>query len=124
MLEQFNAIFYEALPAILSVVLPVAALGIGLLVRKYTSKLDTDTQVQLDGIVSELVEQGVLYAEQWAKNKRRAEKEKPDGQEKLREATAFVVAELEGRGITGLARASLERQIEAAVGAQNKKVGG
>ena len=118
MLEQFMAIFYEVLPVLLTLLIPVALVFLNNLYKKQTEKLDAETVEKLDAIMDRAITQGVNYAEQWAKNKRKAEKQKVDGNEKLREATSFILQELSSRGVTNLAQETIQRQIESKLGSK------
>ncbi|MCK5610064.1 hypothetical protein KAR91_49785 [Candidatus Pacearchaeota archaeon] len=121
MLEQLTVVFYEVLPFVLAILLPMVFILVRGLLKKTTSKMDIETQVRLDQIIMNAVQQGVDYAEQWAESKQKLKAAKPNGQEKLRRATAYIVKELEEKDVQGITQEALERKVESILG--SKKVG-
>lgn len=120
MLEQLNVVLIEALPAVLAVLLPVAVVAIRSLLKRSTAKLDAETAVVLNRAIMDAVSQGVSYAEQWALKRKKDGDGKADGNEKLRQATGYVIRELQERGVGDLAQSTLERKIESALGTKKE----
>lgn len=86
--------------------------------KKYGDKLDIETKMKLDDLLSNLTQQGVALAEQWAKNRN---KQLPEGttvpgNEKLHKAMEFVAEQIRKYNLDELAEAELKDKIEAMLG--------
>ena len=93
-MEQFfNALVDNFVPIFASTVgVLVIVLGRGL-IKKYCDKLDIETKTRLDDMVTNITQQGVAFAEQWAKNRNKQlpESIKTQGDEKMHKAMEYVI---------------------------------
>lgn len=84
-------------------------------VKKYGAKLDVETQARAEALLSDLVQQGVTYAEQYAKNEARRQNA-VGGSAKLNKAMEYVAREIERNKLPELAESALVDKIESALG--------
>jgi hypothetical protein len=84
-------------------------------IKKYGAKLDIETQARAEALLSDLVQQGVTYAEQWAKNESKRQNA-VGGSAKLSKAMEYIAQEIERNKLPELAESVLVNKIEAALG--------
>jgi hypothetical protein len=84
-------------------------------IKKYGAKLDVETQARTEALLSDLVQQGVTFAEQWAKNE--AKKQNVvGGSAKLSKAMEYIAQEIERNNLPELAESVIISKIESALG--------
>lgn len=93
-------------------------IGLTLLVRKQLNRWGINDTLALEALVSGVIQQGVLYAEQEAARKA-AEGDLADSGTKMEMATTFILLQLKSLGLAEMARDELIRRIEAEVGLLN-----
>lgn len=84
-------------------------------VKKHGAKLDVETQARAEALLSDLVQQGVTYAEQYAKNEAKRQNA-VGGSAKLNKAMEYVAQEIERNKLPELAEHVIVNKIEAALG--------
>lgn len=84
-------------------------------VKKYGGRLDVETQARAEALLSDLVQQGVTYAEQYAKNEARRQNA-VGGSAKMNKALEYVAREIERNKLPELAESVLVDKIESALG--------
>jgi len=109
-------ILQHIVPIILAITAGVLTKLIHSGVKKYGAKLDLETQIQAESLLNELVQQGVTYAEQLAKNVAVQRGETLDGSAKMSKAMEYVAAELIRNGLPHLTEQVLSDKIESVLG--------
>jgi len=108
----------QFLPLIVLVLGAPLVLWLTLIARKGLNKLGLTETAALEALVTTVVNQAVLYAEQEA-SKIAAAGEEAGADTKLQLAVNFVKAQLVALGLAEMARDELIRRIEASVGELN-----
>jgi hypothetical protein len=114
-METTQSIFWQILPLILEIAIPILLVLIGIAVRKLTKNLDAGYREKIEGLINDAVAQGVGYAEQIAAQKAK-ENEEIHGEEKQYIAIEYIINELRKRGITDAVTEDLRNRIEAYLG--------
>jgi len=115
MLDSVSAIFWNLVPIIATIATPIILLLARHYVAKVTSKLDVENQhIYLD-TVTEIVQQGITFAEQVSKKKQK-ELEYVDGNDKLFTATKYVIDEIRQRGLAEASAEEIQSKIESYLG--------
>lgn len=117
-MDSITNFLLQILPVLVdTLALPLTIL-VGILVVKLLKKVGVDETSAIEALVTEVVNQGVKYAEQEAA--KLAEKgDLADSGTKMELATTFILAQIESLGLAELASDELVRRIEAAVGEMN-----
>jgi hypothetical protein len=97
---------------ILGTVLLALARG---LMKKYGAKVDIETKSRLDTMVTNLTQQGVTFAEQWAKNRKKTGA-LIEGEQKLHKAMEFIAGQVRKYKLDELAEQELRERIESMLG--------
>jgi len=118
MSETITNTLMQFLPMVVLILGTPLVIGITLLVRKQLNKLGISNTAAIEALVTGVVEQGVLYAEQEAARKA-AEGDLADSGTKMELATDFILLQLKTLGLAEMARDELVRRIEASVGNLN-----
>ena len=83
--------------------------------KKYGAKLDVETQARAEELLSNLIREGVTFAEQWAKNE--AKKQNAvGGSAKMNRALEYVAEEVKRNNLPQIATVVLTNKIESALG--------
>ncbi len=102
-------------PILITIVSGVLLTLVRGVVKKYGVRLDMETQARAEAVLTDLVQQGVTFAEQYAKN----EVKKgimTGGQTKMMKALEYVASELERNKLPQLAERVMTNKIESALG--------
>ncbi len=108
----------QFLPLIVITLGAPLVLWLTLLAKKALVRVGISETAALETLVTALVNQAVLYAEQEA-SKLAAEGKESSGSAKLQLALDFVLLQLKALGLAEMARDELVRRIEASVGELN-----
>lgn len=114
-LARISDVFYYILPLMIAIFAPIIIIVIKRMVNKYSYRLDLQNSATINNLILELVEQGVNYAEQLAKNKAKAIGE-IHGEDKLIIATRYIVDEIRERQICEITSEAIQKKIEAHLG--------
>lgn len=114
-MEYLNIFIENFVPIIASILGTVLLVLVKGLIGKYAKKLDVETQGRLENLLSDLTQQGVAYAEQWAKNRNKQGAKVPSN-EKLHKAMEYIAAQIRKHKLNELAETELREKIEAMLG--------
>jgi len=84
--------------------------------KKYGIKLDVEIKNLTEVLLIQFVQEGIAYAEQWAKQYVKTHDTAPDGASKMDIALKFISEELKRHGLDNLAERAIRNKIEAILG--------
>ncbi|MBT5188198.1 MAG: hypothetical protein HOM01_15425 [Kordiimonadaceae bacterium] len=108
----------QFLPLIVIILGAPLVLWLTLLAKKVLTMAGISETTTLEALVTALIGQAVMYAEQEA-SKLAAEGKESSGSAKLQLAIDFILLQLRSLGLAEIARDELVRRIEASVGELN-----
>lgn len=116
-MEAFlSALLEHFAPIVLSLVSIAVLVFIKGMSKKYGNKIDVEIRDLLDKLFTQITQQGIAYAEQWAKNYAKNHGQSPSGSEKFDAAFKYITEELRRNGVVDLAESEIRRKIEAMLG--------
>ena len=118
-METFLVSFLEHFgPIVLAFVSVIFIFTIKKVAEKYGYKVDVEVKNLTEALLMQIVQNGISYAEQWAKNYVAKTDVKSAGAEKLDIAFRFIVEELKRYNIIDLAEREVKAKIEAMLGVE------
>lgn len=114
-MEFLNTLLEHLVPVVVSIVLPILGYFVSRAVATFRAKTGLQVSQTSEQLLTDVITNAVLAAEQWALAKVKAGEAKPSGAEKLDQALDFVDAEVERLGLVDLATDVLKAKIESVV---------
>jgi hypothetical protein len=114
-MESVQSVFYQILPALLSIAIPTILLLAGWVAKKFTEKLNIQNKKSIEDFIVGLVASGVSYAEQYA-HKLAKENETIHSKDKLYIAVEYVLDAARRHGLFYITQEEVEGRIESFLG--------
>jgi len=122
--EWWQVLLIHLMDAVAPIVITVLGTLVGIAVRKWGKKLDTEKQDAVIRLTNDFIAAGIGFAEEQGRKALRDGSDQTPGAEKMSAAMEFVQERLEASGLSKIAEAELQKLIESRLASERARPDG